>query len=48
MRLVEEGVIAQCARKLIQLTKTAEQAWHLILESYTIYGNSHSNKKVTL
>jgi uncharacterized protein (TIGR00730 family) len=41
--LVEEGTITQCDRELIQYAETAEQAWHLILESYTINGNSHSN-----
>ena len=46
--LVEEGVITQGDRKLIQYAETAEQAWHLILESYTINGNNHSNKKATL
>ena len=46
--LVEEGVITQCDRKLIQYAETAEQAWHLIPESYTINSNIHSNKKATL
>jgi len=46
--LVEEGVTAQCDRKLLQYAETAEQAWHLILESHTINGNNHSNKKATL
>jgi hypothetical protein len=46
--LVEEGVITQCDRKLIQYSETAEKAWHLILKSYSINGNNHSNKKATL
>ena len=40
--LVEEGVITTCDRILIQYAETAEQAWNLILESYTVKGNSHS------
>jgi hypothetical protein len=40
--LVEEGVITPCDRNLIQYAETAEQAWNLILESYTVKGNSHS------
>jgi predicted Rossmann-fold nucleotide-binding protein len=43
--LVEEGTITQCDRKLIQYAETAEQAWHLILESYAVNGNNHSDKK---
>ncbi len=42
--LVEEGVITQSDRNLIQYAETAEQAWHLILESYTINGDNHSTK----
>ncbi|MGZ8135873.1 MAG: LOG family protein [Methylococcaceae bacterium] len=33
--LVEEGAITQCERELIQYAETAEQAWQLILDSYT-------------
>ena len=40
--LVEEGVITPCDRNLIQYAETAEQAWDLILESYTVKSNSHS------
>ncbi len=43
--LVEEGTITQCDRELIQYVETAEQAWHLILESYAVNGNNHSDKK---
>ncbi len=46
--LVKEGVITQCDRNLIQYAETAEQAWHLILESYTMNGDNHSTKKATL
>ncbi|MDD1613392.1 MAG: TIGR00730 family Rossman fold protein [Methylococcaceae bacterium] len=46
--LVEEGVIKQCDRKLIKYAETAEQAWDLILESYTINGDNYPNKKATL
>ena len=46
--LVEEGVITQCERNLIQYAETAEQAWHLILESYTINGDNHPDNKTTL
>jgi hypothetical protein len=46
--LVKEGVITQYDRNLIQYAETAEQAWHLILESYTINGDNHSTKKATL
>lgn len=45
--LVEEGTITQCDREFIQYAETAEHAWHLILESYAINGNNHSDKKKT-
>ena len=41
--LVDEGVIAQCDRNLIQFAETAEQAWQLILESYTINEDNQPN-----
>jgi hypothetical protein len=46
--LVEEGVIRRCDRNLIQYAETAEQVWHLILESYTINGGNHPDKKAKL
>lgn len=46
--LVEEGVITPCDRQLIQYAETAEQAWQLILESYTINGDNHLTKGATL
>jgi uncharacterized protein (TIGR00730 family) len=46
--LVEEGVIRQCDRNLIQYAEKAEEAWHHILESYTINGDNHPDKKATL
>jgi len=33
--MVEEGVITQCDRQLIQYAETAEQAWELIIEDYS-------------
>jgi len=42
--LVEEGAITASDRDLIQYAETAEQAWQLILESYTINDN-HANHK---
>jgi uncharacterized protein (TIGR00730 family) len=41
--LVEEGVITPCDRQLIQYAETAEQAWDLILESYSINGDNYDN-----
>ncbi|MDD5275997.1 MAG: TIGR00730 family Rossman fold protein [Methylovulum sp.] len=32
--LVDEGVISQCEREIIQYAETAEQAWQLILNDY--------------
>lgn len=41
--LVEEGVISHCDRELIDYAETAEQAWELILASYTTSnGNTQS------
>ncbi len=37
--LVEEGVISRCDRDLIAYAETAEQAWALILDSYTANGD---------
>jgi uncharacterized protein (TIGR00730 family) len=41
--LVEEGVITTCEFELINYAETAEQAWNLILASYTTNGDSHTN-----
>jgi len=40
--LVEEGVISACDRNLIQYAETAEQAWELILQSYTTNSDNPS------
>jgi uncharacterized protein (TIGR00730 family) len=46
--LVAEGVITQDDHNLIQYAETAEQAWRLILKSYTINGDNHNpTKKAT-
>lgn len=37
--LVEEGTISPCDAELIQYAETPEQAWQLILQSYTLNGN---------
>ena len=37
--LVAEGAISASDRNLIQYAETAEQAWQLILEGYTINDN---------
>jgi len=37
--LVEEGTISPCDLDLIQYAETPEQAWQLILQSYTLNGN---------
>ncbi|MGZ8163760.1 MAG: LOG family protein [Methylobacter sp.] len=41
--LVEEGAITRCERELIQYAETAEWAWHIILESYTINNDDQIN-----
>jgi hypothetical protein len=41
--LVKEGVITACDRNLIQYAETAEQAWQLILQSYTINSDNQSD-----
>ena len=40
--LVEEGIITPCDRNLIQYAETAEEAWSLILENYTIQPDTPS------
>lgn len=42
--LVDEGAITASDRDLIQYAETAEQAWQLILESYTINDNLTNHK----
>ncbi|MGZ8903889.1 MAG: LOG family protein [Methylobacter sp.] len=47
--LVEEGAITRCERELIQYAETAEMAWHIILESYTINNDDQiNNNEATL
>ncbi|MEY3788469.1 MAG: hypothetical protein RLZ75_2676 [Pseudomonadota bacterium] len=41
--LVKEGVITAGDRNLIQYAETAEQAWQLILQSYTINSDNQSD-----
>lgn len=40
--LVEEGAISQCDRELVQYAESADEAWAIILESYT-NGNNHED-----
>jgi uncharacterized protein (TIGR00730 family) len=44
--LVEDGAITACDRDLVQYAETAEEAWAIILNSYT-NGNSKVNTTVT-
>jgi uncharacterized protein (TIGR00730 family) len=39
--LVEEGAISQCDRELVQYAESADEAWCIILESYT-NGSNHN------
>jgi uncharacterized protein (TIGR00730 family) len=45
--LVAEGAISTSDRKLIQYAETAEQAWQLILEGYTINDNQSKGNSIT-
>lgn len=38
--LVDEGVISQCEREIIQYAETAEQAWQLILNGYVEFADN--------
>jgi hypothetical protein len=47
--MVEASVVTQGEPGHIPYTETAEQAWHLKLASYAVYGNKHfGRKKATL
>lgn len=42
--LVEEGAISQCDRELVQYAESADEAWAIILDNYTI-DQSHQDPK---
>ncbi len=42
--LVEEGTISECDLNLIHYAETSEQAWNLILQSYTENNNHSTNE----
>jgi uncharacterized protein (TIGR00730 family) len=43
--MVDEGVINRCDYELINYAETAQQAWDLILASYTTNGDNHTDHK---